>query len=42
LPSARVYATEKDGGWWVRPAAMFVEIVATEDGPQPRFEHLPG
>ncbi|HEL4266394.1 TPA: DUF1653 domain-containing protein [Stenotrophomonas maltophilia] len=29
-----------EGGLWVRPYAMFVEQVAGEHGPQPRFARI--
>ena len=29
-----------EGGLWVRPLAMFVETVTTDDGPRPRFRRV--
>lgn len=30
-----------DSGWWVRPHAMFVEMVDIDGNVRPRFVHLP-
>jgi hypothetical protein len=29
-----------EGGWWVRPLAMFVETVSQEERTVPRFERI--
>ena len=31
-----------DGGWWVRPYAMFFEDVIVDGTPRPRFERITG